>query len=193
MIYQQFADDPNKYRGELKDHKDVQHIKIGVDFGGNRSNHAFVATGTADFNKLVVLASRSIPAPGTDVDKLIALFIQFAQYVEKAYGEITGVYCDSEEQTIINTIRAKTGYPIYNAIKGSILDRIRFTDLMLSTNRIVVLPDNDALIAGLADARWDTKHDDTRLDDGTSDIDVLDAFEYSVEHDISLYEGWFAS
>ncbi len=29
--------------------------------------------------------------------------------------------------------------------------------------------------------------EDVRLDDGTSDIDTLDAFEYIIERDISVY------
>lgn len=38
----------------------------------------------------------------------------------------------------------------------------------------------DTLVAALCDAVWDDKQlEDVRLDDGTTDIDTLDAFEYS--------------
>ena len=33
----------------------------------------------------------------------------------------------------------------------------------------------------LDDVIWDDKKPDTRLDDGTTDIDILDAAEYSIE------------
>ena len=33
----------------------------------------------------------------------------------------------------------------------------------------------------LENAVWDDKHADTRLDDGTTDIDTIDAMEYSIE------------
>ena len=39
-------------------------------------------------------------------------------------------------------------------------------------------------------ALWDEKNslvEDVRLDDGTSDIDTLDAFEYTFERDISRF------
>jgi hypothetical protein len=34
---------------------------------------------------------------------------------------------------------------------------------------------------GLSQAVWSEKKEGIRLDDGTSDIDILDAFEYSIE------------
>lgn len=42
----------------------------------------------------------------------------------------------------------------------------------------------------LTTALWDEKKslvEDVRLDDGTSDIDTLDAFEYTFERDISRF------
>ena len=41
------------------------------------------------------------------------------------------------------------------------------------------------MIKALQDALWNNKKSDERLDDGTTDIDSLDAFEYSIN---SFYE-----
>jgi hypothetical protein len=43
----------------------------------------------------------------------------------------------------------------------------------------------DTVIAAFKEAVWDPKKEDVRLDDGTSDIDTLDAVEYSFEEDIN--------
>ena len=90
-------------------------------------------------------------------------------------------------------MRQKTDYSILNSIKNSIVNRIRCTDLLLSNKRIFLCKgENDALVSGLSDALWDEKSgmQDRRLDNGTTDIDILDAFEYSFEAFIKeLLEG----
>ena len=186
LIYRQFADNPDKYYIEREQLPQLKYINIGVDFGGNRSQHAFVATGLPDgLDRLYVLWSESIKATGTSVSDIVQLFIRFAQKIEKEYGFIDTVYADSAEQAIINEMRSKTTFDIRNSIKNEIIDRIRCTDVLLSTGRLhLVKEQNDALIDGLQNAVWDDKSvtKDKRLDDGTSNIDILDAFEYSFEN-----------
>lgn len=47
------------------------------------------------------------------------------------------------------------------------------------------MPEAATLRDALASALWSQKHPgvDERLDDGTTDIDTLDAFEYTIERD----------
>lgn len=185
LIYRQFADEPGKYYIERERLPELKYINIGVDFGGNRSQHAFVATGLPDgFDCLYVLRSESIKATGTSVSDIVRLFVQFVQRIEKEYGPVDVVYADNMEQAIINEMRSKTDYDIRNSIKNEIIDRIRCTDVLLSTGRLYLVKGlNDALADGLQNAVWDDKSvtKDKRLDDGTSNIDILDAFEYSFE------------
>lgn len=64
--------------------------------------------------------------------------------------------------------------------------------MLLSTERIKLLEgENDALADGLRNALWKGKSDkDERLDNGTTNIDILDAFEYGFEPFINyLLEG----
>lgn len=189
VIYRRFADNPDAYIIPKTALPKLRHINIGVDFGGNQSNHAFVAIGISEDWTLYVLRTKSIKANGTDVFDLISAFNDFAQGIERDYGSIDDVYCDSAEQTIINTMRRSrrsTKYSIRNAIKKEIIDRIRATCLLMSRGRIWLIDGEcEPLINGLKDAVWDSKKlDDVRLDDGTSDIDVLDAFEYAWEREI---------
>ena len=67
------------------------------------------------------------------------------------------------------------------------MDRSLFGDLMAEdgTAYLLAMPEAATLRDALASALWSQKHPgvDERLDDGTTDIDTLDAFEYTIERD----------
>ncbi|HIU48288.1 MAG TPA: PBSX family phage terminase large subunit [Candidatus Avimonoglobus intestinipullorum] len=185
LIYRNFADEPGTFNIEKEQLPAFHTVNIGVDFGGNKSNHAFCAVGITDGGGAVIaLRSESIPAADTSVDDIIRLFSEFAAQVERDFGRVSAVFCDSAEQAIINTMRARTKYNIRNSIKNRIIDRIRAENILLSSHRFsLVQGENDALINGLANAVWDADAaGDVRLDNGSSDIDILDAFEYAWEY-----------
>lgn len=184
-IYKRFADNPDKFAIKREDLPYLTDINIGVDFGGSGSNHAFSCSGLSADDRLFALKSESLPAKGTDVNDLIDELMIFCGVVKKLYGRIDGVYCDAAEQTIINTIRNRMHeYSVYNSIKNPINDRIRAMVITMGAGRFFYVDgENDALVKGLSDAVWNSKKidADSRLDDGTSDIDILDANEYSWE------------
>jgi hypothetical protein len=117
-------------------------------------------------------------------DGITNSFIMFCDTVREKYGDISYVFADSAEQALINTMNAGQKYRINNSIKNLIIDRIRCEILLLNTDRLHIVRDgNDALVDGLKNARWNEKKmKDERLDDGSSNIDILDAFEYSWEY-----------
>lgn len=180
-IYPLFADNPRRYAVSRADLPKFQYLTIGVDFGGNKSAHAFVATGITAEWKIYALRSVRIPATGLSVEQMIRRFEQFAEAIEKDFEKINYVYADCAEQAIINSMYQQTRWNIFGSVKGEIIDRIRTMDLLLSTDRFrYVDGECDSLSAALSDAVWDAeKLDDVRLDDGSTDIDTLDAFEYS--------------
>lgn len=51
---------------------------------------------------------------------------------------------------------------------------------------VFITSDCESLQTALSDAVWDkeVKDKDERLDDGSTDIDSLDAFEYTIERDM---------
>ena len=179
--------------------KNIMEINIGVDFGGTGSGHAFVATAyTRGYQNIVALASeRHMSKNGSiDPDKLGQLFVDFCIKIINLYGYITHVYCDSAEQTLIAGLRtaARKGglgwLRIENALKTIINDRIRFTQRMLSQQRFFYMKNQcNTLVNAMTTALWNEKKltEDERLDDGTSDIDSLDAYEYTFERDISRF------
>lgn len=184
----------------------IIHINVGVDFGGNGSGHAFVATGELQgYEKLIILKSRRYlegeydPDTGKkilDIDPkaLDELFIRFIEAVTKEYGFITKVYADSAESVLIRGFRTalvQSGHgdiKVVNAMKGKITDRIFATTALTAMNRLLITEDCESFEQAASMAVWDPKSLELeRLDDGTSDIDTLDAFEYSFERDISKF------
>lgn len=181
LIYPLFADKPARYAISRDELPAFEYITIGVDFGGNKSAFSFVATGTTAEWAPVALRSLRIPAKGVSVEQMMSKFVRFAESIEQDYGPVDYVYADSAEQAIINSMYQQTKYSVVNSVKGQIIDRIRTADLLLSTDRFkYVEGECDSLVKALCDAVWDSKAlDDVRLDNGTSDIDTLDAWEYS--------------
>ena len=187
-IYKLFAGKPDRYFisfEELK-HKKIQMINVGVDFGGNLSKHAFVATGITNDYEVIVLVSERHDAD-TDSDKLSMLFIDFIKRVFDMYSNIDTIYCDSAEQVLIRTLKKAlydNGFNISvrNASKIEIVDRIRLVAGLISRNKFFYTGNADTVKDALTNAVWDeTKIKTVRLDDGSSDIDTLDAMEYSIE------------
>lgn len=198
VIYRLFADDPQKFIWPEDKPLRLQCLYIGVDFGGNGSQHAFVATGVLPgYAGAVGLLSRRIDAKGTDEAYLSKAFMDFAETVFSTWGEIHGVFCDSAEQVLKNSLRSaalRSRFPwlaerIYNSKKIEITDRIRLTSILMGSGRFWYLHTAQTLRDALAAARWSGKHPgvDERLDDGTTDVDTLDAYEYTIERDYKRY------
>ena len=122
---------------------------------------------------------------------MAALFVRFYKAVRKEYGFVTKVYADSAEQVLIRGLRnallkASGGETkIINAAKSAINDRIFATTALTAQGRLRYTEDTTSWQEAVSMAVWDSKKLELeRLDDGTSDIDSMDAFEYSFERDI---------
>jgi len=181
LIYRLFVDDEETYMIDSKNVPKLKYIEVGADIGGTKSNHAFVANGfDENFQTLYVLKAKSIKADGVSVTQFTSEFSKFVDAVIKEYGFVDTCWPDCAEAAILNELDAKTPYRIRGSIKGEIIDRIRCADILFSSDRIKLVRDEcEDLAAGLRSAVWNPdKHDDVRLDDGTSDIDILDAWEY---------------
>lgn len=203
LIYRRFADDYGAGRTMLiHDKPSVSRVYIGVDFGGSGSAHTFVATGTdRSFQHLYALASERVACKddkgnqiAIDPDQLGQMFCDFVRRVMTLYQPPDAVFCDSAEQTLIMGLRStarKQGLAwlrIANSMKLPIIDRIRAAQRLMGQGRFHIMDTGcESLCEALSAALWDPKNPtaDERLDNGTTDIDTLDAFEYSFERDIS--------
>lgn len=182
---------------------DLVSIEIGLDFGGNQSGHAFVARGYTDnFQDVIILASRRITAGDTDApidsNVLDKMFCEFVGYVENTYGmtswdgihNLESVYWDNAETVLGNSIRnaVEREFPwitVRPAQKRRIKDRIDCTLRLMGSGRFWYTEDARTVAGALSESVWDkTKAYDERLDDGSTDIDSLDAMEYTIERDM---------
>lgn len=205
LIYRRFADaistGNNSFAIKTKP-VDLMEIILGIDFGGSGSGHSFTATAiTRGYQKVIALASEWIACKDEagnqieiDPEMLGILFCNFCQRILGQYGYITIVYADSAEQTLIAGIRSslrKNGLSwvrVENAMKTEINDRINATAILMAQGRFEYVEGQcDSLVNALCTAVWDPKEltKNVRLDDGTSDIDSLDSFEYTFERQIS--------
>ncbi|MGN0665321.1 MAG: PBSX family phage terminase large subunit [Huintestinicola sp.] len=185
-VYRQFADSPESFIIDRVDPKSIIMADIGVDFGGNGSATAFNLTGyTAGYEKVITLDeyySRRIISPA----KLEEDFIGFVRRVKKRYPGVRDIYCDSAEQVLIRglenaLIRERLPLEMHNARKGLISQRIRFYNSLMGRGRYFILKKCRHTIEAFEQAVWADCSEDRRLDDGSTNIDSLDAQEYSTE------------
>ncbi len=202
LIYKTFADNPKKYIWTKKKvNSDIYDLPegytvIGIDYGGTKSGQAFVATRISyDFSKIIVLASEKHMGD-IDPDKLKELEIQFILKIMYKYKtEIDCIFPDSEETVLIRGLRnACEQKGIYTTVRGSykepINDRIDCERTIISYGMFFYIEEEcETLVEALESALWSDKPKqdgkDERLDDFTTDIDTLDAFEYSFERYIT--------
>lgn len=173
----------------------LQHRIIGIDFGGNKSGHAFTCAGiTRGYEELIALKSHKMDAKDTDPDKLFEAIYQFTIACIQMFGTVDVLYCDSAEQVLINGIRTYFNKKalhvrVENALKMPINERINTMNVLTATNRFKYFKGQcDSLIEALCSAIWnpDNKTENERLDNGTSDIDTLDSWEYTFERYAAL-------
>ena len=193
-IYRMFADDPDRFIRPVNI-RDIKEIRIGIDFGGNGSGHSFVATAIL-WNGIVqpVMSRKHMKKDfpqGIDANKLSELFLQFVADVIEKYGKPRYAFWDNAEtvlgQSIENACRKE--FPsllVLPAQKKKINDRINYTVRLMGAGRFFITPDCLTLKKALQDAVYNSKVlQEERLDDGSTDIDTLDAFEYTIERDIN--------
>lgn len=212
LIYKKFANNPQKYeinyQSEFKNGKWYDNLPlgdtiIGIDYGGTKSGQAFVCTRISyDCTRVIAMASQRI-TDELDSKQLLDKQIEFAEYCRNKYHcSIDYMYPDNEETVHIRTLRNAVEERDWSTIvKGSkkepINTRIDCQNKMLSFDIFRYIGGEcDTLVKAMKTAMWDDKKlEDTRLDDFSTDIDSLDAYEYTYERrikeiiDMINYEG----
>lgn len=205
LIYKKFANNPERYgmdyQCELKtingkqkwvDNLPLGETIIGIDYGGTKSGQAFVCTRIAyDYTKVVTMASVRI-TDELDSKQLLEKQMEFIEYCRnKFHCNIDYVYPDNEESVHIrsldNAIRERGwNTTVRGSRKYPVNDRIEAQNKMLAFDIWKYLNGEcDSLVKAMKTAMWDdNKLEDTRLDDFSTDIDSMDAYEYSYERDM---------
>lgn len=190
-VYKEFCENPYNYIVKEVDKRDINYIQIGIDFGGNGSQTAFVATAFMNDFSITVLESERVPSDNLNPDRLGKKFYDFYTKVAENYprANIRYIFADCAEQVLIRGLKTlPIPVTIRNSIKNEINQRIRCLNGLIAKKKFVVQERCKNVIEALQSAVWkETKTGaDERLDDGSTDIDSLDALEYSWENEIRM-------
>lgn len=192
LIYTRFANDPTKYIWNKRKEDGSYDLPngitvIGIDYGGTKSGQAFVCTRISnDYKNIIVLGSEK-HLGDIDPDDLERLQIEFAKKMMYKYNcDIDYMLPDNEEVVLIRGLKRRVqemGWPtvVRGCVKEPINDRIDCGRTMISYNILSYIEEESKIfVDALSSALWDSKaKEDTRLDDFTTDIDTIDAWEYS--------------
>lgn len=160
---------------------------VGIDYGGNKSGQAFVCTRISyDFRNIIVLGSEK-HLGDIDPDDLFELEVEFVKRMEFKYKcKVDYIFPDNEEVVLIRGLRNDAPSrgieaTVRGCIKEPINDRIDLERTIIAYDMFWYIDGEcNTLVEALCGAVWDDKaKEDERLDDFTSDIDTMDAFEYS--------------
>lgn len=189
IIYRLFANDPERYIID-KPPEGIIEAYIGVDFGGHGSAHSFTLTGlTLGYKDVVILDEWYLKEEITP-QQLEEAFIAFIRKNCRKYP-IVEARADNAETTLIKGLREAAirntdkigGIYVYKCQKREINSRIVLETRLFASDRLHIMRHCTHAIEAFAGALWDETSvvKDKRLDNGTTNIDSLDSFEYSIE------------
>lgn len=191
LIYKQFANNTEMFIKDNAIDDDGNKINfmittIGIDYGASQSSTRFICNGiTYMYKEVWALDEQKIEGVYSP-EILYSEFEKFYNRIVNEYGKVTYLFCDygALGQTLtygLNKYLQKKMIPLQaqDCIKGKIIDRIYMEQALFAKNKRRILKKCKGLIEAYKTAVWDDKKEDTRLDNGTSDIDSLDANEYS--------------
>lgn len=192
IIYKQFANNPEMF---IKDEAVDEYgnpirfmiISIGIDYGATEGETEFKATGITQYFKEVWTIDELKMSGLHTPEDMYKHFIEFYKRIVAKYGKVTHAFADygALGQVLtygMNRYLQQNNIPlkIEDCIKGEINDRIFLDQMLFAQHRRFILKECKYLIEAYKLAVWDDKHENQRLDDGTTPIDDLDASEYSM-------------
>ena len=188
-IYLPFANDPQRHI-ITEAPRNISAAYIGIDFGGNGSAHAFACVGfTYRFREMVLLDEWFHKGELTP-QQIEAAYIEFANRNRRRYP-VMEAYADNAETTLIRGLQeaatAANTISVWKCAKKPIIDRINTEIRLFASGRFKIMNHCTHAIGAYASAVWDSKQTgkDVRLDNGSYELDILDATEYAFEHEIS--------
>lgn len=186
-IYVPFVNDQQKHI--INKAPQIACAYIGIDFGGNGSAHAFVCMGFTYRYKEMILLDEWYHKGEITPQQLEDAYLEFAARNSRKYP-VLETFADNAETTLIRGLQeaATMGHsvPVYKCMKRPINDRINTEIRLFASGRFKIMEHCTHAIGAYASAVWDEKHkgQDVRLDNGSYELDILDAAEYAFEHEI---------
>lgn len=156
---------------------------IGSDIGENRSASTLCLTGffMRDKKLHAVVIDEVYDKENKNTHTVLDNFKNFVARSRERFT-VTDAYTDCAAQLMKKSMQQMHIINVHDSLKKPVRDRIHFTDLMFSLKRLYVMRNCKHTIQAWQSACYDSKStEEKRLDNFTSNIDSLDAFEYSIE------------
>lgn len=156
---------------------------VGVDYGGSGSASAFCHVGFDEEFSSVYVLSEYYDKENRSAESLISAFSSFVEREKERFPTLNRAFCDSAEQLLVKSFRRAVKIDVLNARKRPINTRINMLNRLIAAGRFFVLDECKMTVDAIESAVWDERSPllDKRLDNGTSNIDSLDALEYAIE------------
>jgi PBSX family phage terminase large subunit len=197
QIYMGYLENPEKNHTELPESEKPVLITCGLDYGSGtpdsklgKTTLAAVAL-TQGFEKAYCIAE-SYYNDFFLPERIKKWVIDFLVALKEKYKVDIILHAewassDALNNAIIYELREKgiTGISVVNAYKSTILDRIDLCQILLGEKRLLFTENVPCIKKAFSTALWDTEKQKlkgvpVRLDNGTTDIDILDCVEYAL-------------
>jgi len=200
LIYGTYTDNPDLFHvPDIPEGEKIAIICVGLDYGSGelgdgtkKGKTVLQATAiTVGFAKVYAIAESYFKSD-YDADEVALWAVGFLKELKERYNQEVALFTETAGASALNNqIRKKvrekglTGIVINNCFKGLINDRIDMVQILFSERRLLFTDRVPGLKAAFATALWDTEAQKKqgkpiRLDNGTTDLDSLDAFEYAI-------------
>lgn len=194
IIYESFANNPEAYLVDAEEYlreKVIIGILAGGDWGNNTAANTQVAAAITQGYKEVVVIDEMYLRNNPELKRRLSpediyeANLKMFRRVTGKYGRMTAYFDNAIEFMCVglhNRARQE-GLPVdvQKCVKYEIINRIVLICTLFAQGRLKIDMKCVHLIDALKTAVWaDSKTKDERLDDGTSNIDSLDALEYSI-------------
>jgi len=198
LIYLDYVENPDRNHSELPEDEELDFISCGLDYGSGTKESKLGKTVVA----AVGITSRFKKAYTIDEsyfdgfflpDRIAAWAIDFLLNLKNQYPGVEIIlHTEWASSSALNNAlilelqnRGIEGIAVENAFKSTILDRIDLCQILLAERRLLFTSKTPGIKDGFSTALWDTekgklKGVPIRLDNGQTDIDVLDSVEYAL-------------
>ena len=162
-------------------------VSIGIDYSlGGSSKTAFVSSWVLDnFRMIYVFADELLDTRDKTTQWIVDKFKEFLQKVQKrSHNAVRLVFADYAQKILTNSIRNATrqiapNVQVLDCVKDKINNRIELKNSLMCQGKYFICSTATNVLDATEAAVWDSKHPDTRLDNGTYSVDTLDAEEYT--------------
>lgn len=197
LVYIGYAESPEKNHAELSTDDTILFISCGLDYGSGSQDSRLgktvltAAAITENFQKVFCIEESYFDGHFLP-ERIVKWAVDFLVSLRKKYRADVFLHAEWAGSAALNNAlvlelneKGVEGVTVENAYKSTILDRIDLVQILLGEARLLFTENVPCTKKAFSTALWDTekgklKGIPIRLDNGTTDIDIIDAVEYSV-------------